>query len=533
MKKRTGFMALVIFLLLTVSEAFSLEGGEAKNLGPIINTDGESLSPSVSHDGTTLVFSMKKKGARQSDIYTSSLVDGAWTAPEAMTALNSDRDDESPFLSLDGSMIVFSSNREGSARPKDFTGDERSLPHDIYISYRTGSDWSKPERVVDSINSADNERAPSLSRDNSVMYFTRWPGNDADKAKIMAVNLTDEGFSNPREMEAPINDGRGSYGFAPSRFREGAYFSSKRPGGSGSWDLYFAVLKSGKYTDPVNLGPRINSPYDEISAAELDRETILFSSNRPGSTGRYDLYSSAVPSDMGSKVIGDATKDGSSDGKMNKAEGGFNFRFVQDGTRKPLHARFRLIPKEAGGKEAGSGKEIMAESDKDGVYAFVPGPGVVSVLLESMGDATQTFRKEYKVDQRKMKDIIIALKLKDGSDGTHTGGDILDPDDFRPIYFETNSAKIKTDDIPYLYEIVYYLRKNENVRIRIMGHSGMKRDCRSDERISVMRARMVGDYIASFGIDKNRIIVRGYGNKYPADERYNELNRRVEFVPVK
>ena len=72
-------------------------------------------------------------------------------------------------------------------------------------------------------------------------------------------------------------------------------FASDRPGGLGGFDLYYSILRNGKWGSPVNFGPGINSSSDEYrplfdSHPDFTNAFMLFSSNRPGGDGGYDLY---------------------------------------------------------------------------------------------------------------------------------------------------------------------------------------------------------------------------------------------------
>ena len=76
-------------------------------------------------------------------------------------------------------------------------------------------------------------------------------------------------------------------------------FASNRPGGLGGYDLYYSILKNGKWGSPVNLGPRINTSSDEYrpvigSYPEFTNKYLMFSSNRPGGKGGFDLYFTGV-----------------------------------------------------------------------------------------------------------------------------------------------------------------------------------------------------------------------------------------------
>jgi hypothetical protein len=76
-------------------------------------------------------------------------------------------------------------------------------------------------------------------------------------------------------------------------------FSSNRPGGIGGYDLYYSILKNGKWSSPVNFGPRINTSYDEYRPVigfdpDFTNKFLMFSSNRPGGKGGFDLYFTGV-----------------------------------------------------------------------------------------------------------------------------------------------------------------------------------------------------------------------------------------------
>ena len=73
-------------------------------------------------------------------------------------------------------------------------------------------------------------------------------------------------------------------------------FTSDREGGHGGFDLYYSLLEDGEWGTPVNFGPEINSEYDEyrpiyFSFYDYDFQNLMiFSSDRPGGLGGFDLY---------------------------------------------------------------------------------------------------------------------------------------------------------------------------------------------------------------------------------------------------
>jgi hypothetical protein len=76
-------------------------------------------------------------------------------------------------------------------------------------------------------------------------------------------------------------------------------FASNRAGGLGGYDLYFSVMKNGKWSSPVNMGPGINTSSDEYRPVlgyhpDFTNNYLIFSSNRQGGKGGFDLYFTGV-----------------------------------------------------------------------------------------------------------------------------------------------------------------------------------------------------------------------------------------------
>ncbi|MFD1139970.1 TolB family protein [Larkinella insperata] len=80
-------------------------------------------------------------------------------------------------------------------------------------------------------------------------------------------------------------------------------FTSNRPGGYGGFDLYYSKWENGGWSAPVNFGPAINTAHDEYRPVTMtsdlfENDLMIFSSNRPGGNGGYDLYYVGIPRGM-------------------------------------------------------------------------------------------------------------------------------------------------------------------------------------------------------------------------------------------
>lgn len=91
----------------------------------------------------------------------------------------------------------------------------------------------------------------------------------------------------------------GSDDKCPYVYKKIMVFASNRPGGMGGYDLYYSVFKNGKWNSPVNFGPDVNTSADEIrpiltAHSMFTNQILIFSSNRPGGKGGFDIYAKGV-----------------------------------------------------------------------------------------------------------------------------------------------------------------------------------------------------------------------------------------------
>jgi hypothetical protein len=238
-----------------------IEVSKILNMRFPINSSGDDFSPSLTADGKTLLFNSKLKNEHSHNIYISKFKKKRWTTPEYFEILNSRYDnDETPYISPDGTIIVFSSDRRSIKDTVDYYSGKVRITYNIYFSRKIEGKWSKPEPVPGDVNTNDNERSPSLSPDKKTIYFTRWPFKNIRKSTIMRATLKNGIYTDVKVLPVPVNTGNYEIAFTPSHLRSGFYFASRRPKGFGGWDIYendpFEV------SDPRELRTRLYQPLD-------------------------------------------------------------------------------------------------------------------------------------------------------------------------------------------------------------------------------------------------------------------------------
>lgn len=163
---------------------------------PVINTSDNEGAAAISADGRVMVFTScnRRGGLGSCDLYISFSEDGKWQQPENLGSnVNSSAWESQPFLSSDGRLLIFSSNRKGGFGKRD-----------LYYSRKIDGVWTEAENLGDDINTFADEISPFLSLANDTIYFSSngrvgMGGFDLYKAQW------GEGNGMPENLGYPIN----------------------------------------------------------------------------------------------------------------------------------------------------------------------------------------------------------------------------------------------------------------------------------------------------------------------------------------
>ena len=136
------------------------------NMGSNINTkDGWEAQPSLSADGKLLFFTTFRKGSRDNDIYLSERqTDGSWSVAKPFEIINTAGKDKSPFFHQDGETLYFVSSSTNSRKGMGGL--------DIFYIRRENNGWTKPENIGYPINSEQDELGLFISTNGKVAYFS-------------------------------------------------------------------------------------------------------------------------------------------------------------------------------------------------------------------------------------------------------------------------------------------------------------------------------------------------------------------------
>ena len=176
---------------------------------------------------------------------------GRWTRPESFcTGL-------APFLSPDGKTLLFTTR-----------------DYEIWKMERSADNWSDPISLGSTINCARSQYGPCVTDDGTLYYMN---AKGIVRSAFIKVRYTE-----PEPLGSEINSN--NYEGPPYVAPDESYmiFSSFRPGGYGSSDLYISFRGGdGTWTEPKNMGPTINSEgRDRLAFVSSDGKYLFFNSSR-------------------------------------------------------------------------------------------------------------------------------------------------------------------------------------------------------------------------------------------------------------
>ncbi|MBI5539890.1 MAG: PD40 domain-containing protein [Bacteroidia bacterium] len=195
-----------------------------------------------------------------------------------------------PLLNPDETKLFFTSRRKGSTG--DLLDPYYEYFEDIYVSEKSGTTWDTPVNISTPLNSETHDACVTLSKDGQQLYIYRTSKDQA--TGHIYVSQNNEGkWSEPKFFDAHINSensAESSISISPDLAT--IYFSSNRPGGYGGKDIYRVTkMPDSTWSRPLNLGPTINTPYDEDAPfIHPDGISLYFSSKGHRNMGGYDIF---------------------------------------------------------------------------------------------------------------------------------------------------------------------------------------------------------------------------------------------------
>jgi len=196
-----------------------------------------------------------------------------------------------PAFNADGSVMIYTSRNDGSAKMAN-------IHEDLYVAEIVDGQISQGQ-PIEELNTVQNEGAHTFSQDGKILIFTSCDRRNSTGGCDLYISfLKDEGWSEPQNMGNKINSRFWESQPVLSADNKTLYFSSKRTGGLGGSDIWKVELGKIGWGNPINMGDKINTPGNEASPfIHADNKSFYFRSDGHIGLGGYDIFLSRFEND--------------------------------------------------------------------------------------------------------------------------------------------------------------------------------------------------------------------------------------------
>lgn len=471
-------------------------------------------------------------------------------------SVNSELNEYWPSLSVDEQLLMFTVmlpvNPENGVSPLN-------VQEDFFFSKKTGDEWGRRENAGSPLNSPDNEGAHTMTADGRMLYFTACNRRDGKGQCDIYVSRREHGkWSTPVNLESPVNSRYSEKHPTISADGRRLLFTSNRPGGMGSYDIWMSVKSGNHWGQPINLGDSVNTAGLEQSPfLHPDGRSLYFSSTGWPGMGQGDLFYTRLTRDKtwsrpvnlgypintyndeigltinaaGNRAYFASDRESGRDTDIYTFELPVRIRPVMvsyltgrvfdSRNMKGLGAVIQLIDLETGEVVMETPSEpvegdylVSLPTDRD--YALnVSAEGYLfysdHFAFSGVHSRIEPFRKDIPMER-----IIV-------------GSSVV----LNNIFFASDSHQLLPASMAELNKVAAFLGDNPSLAVEIAGHTDSTGTSGHNQTLSEKRAAAVVEYLAGMGIATPRLKPAGYGDRKPVADNDTEegraLNRRTEL----
>ena len=349
---------------------------------------------------------------------------------------------------------------------------------------------------------------PFVSPKGDKLYFSSNRKGSLGGFDLYVSNINPDGtLGTPENLGSTINTPLNEK--YPSLSKDGKYlyFSSQGHENIGGYDLFVSKILSSGYKAPRNLGNSINSSYDEVAYFLANKNDGYVSSNRPNGKGGFDIYTAT------NDAIVQTIK-----GKIRDLE-----------TKIKLPNTLVILKDEEGVEIA----RTITKEDASYTFDVVPFElYAITTLKDGFKEGNFEFLADRNFNTTYTKDLDLLT----------TEPVIAKVDEelrivIENIYFDFAKYSVKEESHISLNKIIKVLNENPDMKLAINAHTDNVGKDAYNLTLSNKRAASAVKYLISHGINKNRLISKGFGETEPlidcggnCTEADLQTNRRVEFV---
>ncbi len=463
--------------------------------------------------------------------------------------INTGSDNYKPVLSGDGNTIVYMTSA--------------AFYQALFESRKVDGEWTVPRNITPEVGSDGQFYCTSLSYDGTELYLVL---NDLFNPDIYRSVKEDGQWTKAQPLEAPVNTKYWESHAFISSDGNSLYFTSNRKGGYGQLDIYQSTrVGELQWSEPVNLGPTINTRYNEDTPfLTKDETTLYFSSQGHYCMGGYDIFYASLnpdgewnfPINMGYPIS--TTGDDLFYCPYNEGNMALVSKLFTDGIGGRDIYRIEIFSDENPRKLAIEGTVSLADKRDipENMHVYLIDPAERDTLAQVQPDRGEgTYRHQVTAGNYQLsftgpgyqtKNERIAIPA-DYTRSTVTVNVELLPEAvgsgkyimIKNILFAFDSYALDREDKIELERLAGILKDYPDLLLEIEGHTDAIGTAQYNIRLSRNRARAVIDYLSQAGVSRERFVARAAGESRQIAINRNadgtdapggrRLNRRVEL----
>ncbi|PWK29067.1 WD40 repeat protein [Arcicella aurantiaca] len=516
---------------------------ESEIFSKSLNTKFHEGPATFNKDFTQIIFTRNnfnegEKGTSEDNemklkLYSAENVNGAWGEATELPFNDDEVSTAHPSLSKDGRYLYFASDREGG-----FGG------MDIWVSEYKNGNWNEPKNLGKDINSKGVEVFPFVDERGNLYFSSDGWGGEGGLDMFFAEMKNGANANKPVALGEPFNSPNDDFGIITDGNRKTGYFSSDRKRGEDD-DIYRFTREGGSAYDCREMTVSIFDPETKEPIADTDVEinpkggtSEKKRTDKNGSlkfcTGQDLDYSMKIMKEgYVTNFVGYSTK-GEADDEPSRLDVPLMKVQIVEPEPEPQAVVEKVVtpvapvftPEAVTKKKSLLKGIVKTEVEKtpiegvlvtfkndcdnttqqvmtgpDGVYAFNMTDGCDYTLEVSKDGYGTNVNKIKKVKKGKAKEISL-------NSGLFKEGDLITMDN---IYYDSNKALIRKDAARELDKLAATLQKFPSMVIELGSHTDSRGDAQDNMNLSEKRAQAAVDYIARKGIERNRMLAKGYG----------------------
>jgi outer membrane protein OmpA-like peptidoglycan-associated protein/tetratricopeptide (TPR) repeat protein len=431
-----------------------------------------------------------------------------------------------PLISGAGDVLIFL---------VDYPADKK-----IMMSTKTGDLWSRP-RVINSELGMVGETYPSsLSYDGKELYLAHHYYSHSD---IYVSHYDGKRWSEAEALGYYINGRTSETHASISKDGKSLYFTSDVRGGSGSFDIYVSRRdEKGDWGEAVNLGPTINTPFEEHTPFISNNDSVLFfSSQGHASLGGLDVFYSELnsygvwsePRNMGYPVntTGD---DVFFNPGWNEVEGYYAVRKADDPTSNTINMVMELEYED----ELDTASSLDSIQPAPRVRLAVTRPATKPDMVDAAGapaegipptlevaiepEETDEIEEVLNRDARQPDaEVVIPEPVAEQPGVVRTATPAAPSMLETAVPFDHNTYRLNMAALLEVEKIADLMSGHPETEAELVGHTDATGPAQHNMLLSFQRAEQVASYLEKQGIARKRILVDGKGETSPLAREKN------------